>query len=204
MNEEEKRLNRQINYTIMNRIWMENIRTKDDDRKTFKIFYSIRPLNENNSLFVESRFYKAMNTGRIQLSEKEQKILKRDMLISPKIFLGEERFVIDGIDQTEWEKFKNWTEKDDSYNELAKKVFEAIDSQNRFDKSNGHFFNLCRSFYLRSRNPHFVIELLYKMSNLSFKIIDECQDRELQFYQSELEHNLDMVQTILKYRCYSK
>lgn len=197
--------NRQINYYVMRKVW-GMLRPRGNTT----VYDALGILRE--------RYTRAIDTGRIQLTEKELLDLVQETGIRAEIFEGRTHFCIEGVSEDAWKELfelragkrhADVTSKEidtKKYKKVEHAVEEKIRTCNRNDLiGNRDFWTLC---YYAKHGERFSGNLLATQAVEAIKVIGEISFDEFDVYETDqlvsirsvLMQQLEKVDAIVNYR----
>lgn len=220
LTEEEKRLNRQINYFIMRYMWqVVRGRKRDDGDTIYAAFDTSR-----------ERYTRIINTGAVRYGKGELDGLEQHTGLRKEIFSGEVRFlcpytkneVTQEISAEEWVALFNWRssrtkdvdgkkEKSDKKEQGKKQktcqdiICDKLKLVPRDDMNNWDFYRLC--YYLEHKkaapfrmSTGKLREIESSIKELSFALLDGCDLGQLQRFQTLLKEKQSLISAMLTYK----
>jgi len=216
LSEEEKKLNRQINYFIMRYMWqVVRGRKREDGDTIYAAFDTSR-----------ERYTRIINTGNVRYGKGELNGLEQRTGISKEIFSGDARFVCpyavktkDGVIQKtitteEWMELFRWRsdrgsdtgEKPEKKQKTCQdKICDRIKVVPRDDMDNWDFYRLC--FYLKNMkaaplrvSTGKLREIETAIKELSFSLLDGCEVAQLQRIQKLLKDKQNIISAMVVYK----
>lgn len=216
LSEEDKKLNRQINYFIMRYMWqVVRGRKRNDDDTIYAAFETSR-----------ERYTRVINTGTIRYGKGELDGLQQRTGLRKEIFTGEVRFECpysvkakdSGIEKSitteEWNALFQWRKnrKESSAEEGEEKaktcqdeIYGKLKKVRRNDMSNWDFYRLC--FYLQNMkaaplraSPGKLREIETAIKDLSFTLLDGCEVAQLQKFQKLLKDKQTLITAMVTYK----
>ncbi len=199
---DDQKLNRQVNYFIMRRMW-QVIRGRSADDTIYKAFETSR-----------ERFTRVINTGVIRYGKGELAGLRQLTGLSEDIFTGETRFECsykDGdkeqsITREEWVDLFKWREtRNSNEDDKQKRIYTLLNKVNKQDEANDDFCRLC--YFLKERKPaplrlpsDKVQSVTAEIRSLSFEVLDKCEIGQLRELAKLLRSKLALTDSIRVYK----
>ncbi len=216
LSEEEKRLNRQINYFIMRYMWqVVRGRKREDGDTIYAAFDTSR-----------ERYTRIINTGNVRYGRGELSGLEQRTGIRKEIFSGDTRFecpyvvktkdgvVKKAITTQEWEELFSWrkhrgNENGDEQEKKQKtcqdKICDRLKAVPRDDMDNWNFYRLC--YYLKNMkaaplgvSTGKLREIEMAIKELSFALLDGCEVAQLQRFQKLLKDKQTLISAMVVYK----
>lgn len=198
----EQKLNRQVNYFIMRRMW-QVIRGRSADDTIYKAFETSR-----------ERFTRVINTGVIRYGKGELAGLCQLTGLSEYIFTGKKRFECsykDGdkeqsITREEWVDLFKWREtRNSNEDDKQKRIYTLLNKVNKQDEKNPDFYRLC--YFLKERKPapirlpsSEIRDVMNAINSLSFDMLDGCEPRQLVNLIKLMRSKLTLADSIRVYK----
>ncbi len=199
---DEQKLNRQVNYFIMRRMW-QVIRGRSAEDTIYKAFETSR-----------ERFTRVINTGVIRYGKGELAGLCQLTGLSEDIFTGKTRFVCtyrngDGekrISREEWVDLFKWREtRNCDEEDRQKQIYTLLDKVNRGDVENHDFYRLC--YFLKERKPaplrlpsDKIRGVTAEIKSLTFEVLDGCEIGQLKELAKLMRSKLALTDSIRVYK----
>ena len=216
LSDEEKKLNRQINYFIMRYMWQViRGRRRDNEGTIYNAFNTSR-----------ERYTRIINTGTVRYSKGELDMLQKETGLPKEIFSGDVRFQCTYVVKTlggseektitteEWDTLFKWRkDRNSSAEEFEQQKSESCQTEickrlqqvPRNKKDNLDFYRLC--FYLKHKKaapPQTPIsklrEIEASIKELTFPLLDECEVMQLQKFQKLLKDKQTLISAMVTYK----
>lgn len=199
---DKQKLNRQVNYFIMRRMW-QVIRGRSADDTIYKAFKTSR-----------ERFTRVINTGIIRYGKGELAGLCQLTGLSEDIFTGKTRFVCpykDGdqeqcITEEEWVHLFKWRKaRNSGGGDRQKKIYTLLNKVNKRNIENHDFYRLC--YFLTECKPaplrlpsDKIRGITAEMNRMSFEVLDSCEIGQLRKLEALMQSKLALVKSIRVYK----
>lgn len=199
---DEQRLNRQVNYFIMRRMW-QAIRGRSADDTIYKAFETSR-----------ERFTRTINTGVIRYGKGELAGLCQLTGLSEDIFTGKIRFACpyksgdkeqfitreEWVDLFKWRENRNCDEED-----RQKRIYTLLNQVNKRDVENHDFYRLC--YFLTERKPaplrlpsDKIRGVTAEIKSLTFEVLDGCEIGQLRELEKLMRSKLALTSSVRIYK----
>ena len=218
LSDKDKQFNRQINYFIMRHMWQVIRGRKRNDGDTIYDAFSTS----------RERYTRIINTGTVRYGKGELDGLQQSTGLRKEIFTGDARFECSysvktkgGMTQQtitteEWVELFKWRrERSNNRGEKPKQekkqetcqdvIYNKLKRVPRDDINNWDFYRLC--FYIKNMKAAPLRESTGKLreietaiKELSFSLLDGCEEGQLQKFQKLLREKQNLVNAIIVYR----
>ena len=190
--EEERKLNRKINFFVMREVWniIRGRATKEMDvNRTIYEVFGIR----------RERYSRAIDIGVIRLTKDEMKELVKKTGVENAIFEGKKCFQFENITRKEWEELFGLRENIKAFNKAAKNTIAKITEK---DLKNGtNLYNLSMYFKFGISTTAFSLEnIVSQLEQTKFEQLDDCKVEVLEKYLNVLDKQTNIVAAIVQYK----